>query len=93
MAGKAKVLGTLIGITGAMVLTFVKGTEIKLWSTNFHLLKHAQDDQNHKNNGHAQVLGALLTVASCFSYAAWLIIQVNCYDGLKLLLALKHKFN
>ncbi|KAJ8453244.1 hypothetical protein Cgig2_008128 [Carnegiea gigantea] len=77
MSGKAKVVGTLIGIAGAMVLTFVKGTEIKLWSTHFHLLKHGQDDQNHTNNRHAQVLGALLSVASCFSYAAWLIVQAK----------------
>lgn len=77
MSGKAKVVGTLIGIAGAMVLTFVKGTEIKLWSTHFHLLKHGQDYQNHTNNRHAQVLGALLSVASCFSYAAWLIVQAK----------------
>ncbi|KAG1327962.1 WAT1-related protein [Cocos nucifera] len=39
ISGQAKVLGTLVGIGGAMLLTFYKGVDINLWSTNINLLK------------------------------------------------------
>ncbi|KAE9446934.1 hypothetical protein C3L33_21180, partial [Rhododendron williamsianum] len=37
-AGKAKVVGTLLCIAGAMLLTFYKGAEINIWSTSVDLL-------------------------------------------------------
>ncbi|CBI37616.3 unnamed protein product, partial [Vitis vinifera] len=40
VAGKSKVLGTLLSISGALVLTFYKGVELNLWSTNINLLHH-----------------------------------------------------
>ncbi|KAA8536508.1 hypothetical protein F0562_028986 [Nyssa sinensis] len=46
MAGKAKVMGTLMGIGGAMLLTFYKGVEINIWSTHLDLLHH------HGQGGH-----------------------------------------
>jgi hypothetical protein len=79
-AGKAKIMGTLTGISGAMVLTFVKGIEIKIGSSHLNLL-------HHKNgvglNPHATiskgstVLGSLCALASAISYASWLIINVR----------------
>ncbi|KAL6345920.1 hypothetical protein AAG906_025200 [Vitis piasezkii] len=38
IAGKAKLMGTIMSLGGAMILTFYKGVEIKLWSTNINLL-------------------------------------------------------
>ncbi|XP_031251765.1 WAT1-related protein At1g68170-like [Pistacia vera] len=77
LAGKAKVVGTLIGIVGAMVLTFCKGVEIKIWSTNINLL-----DQNvsqvHQSESLAKTLfGCLLSVVGCFLFGMWLIIQAK----------------
>lgn len=75
VSGKAKILGTLLGIGGAMILTFYKGIEVKLWSTNSHFLKQTtmglviHDGQN-------RLVGSFLALGSCFSYAAWLIVQV-----------------
>ncbi|KAK2393149.1 WAT1-related protein [Trifolium repens] len=79
-AGKAKIMGTLTGISGAMVLTFVKGIEIKIGSSHLNLL-------HHKNgvglNPHATiskgstVLGSLCALASAISYASWLIINAK----------------
>nr|KYP63129.1 Auxin-induced protein 5NG4 [Cajanus cajan] len=37
-AGKAKILGTITGISGAMILTFVKGPEVKMLSFHQRLL-------------------------------------------------------
>ncbi|KAL5137382.1 putative pentatricopeptide repeat-containing protein, mitochondrial [Glycine soja] len=37
-AGKAKVVGTVMGIGGAMMLTFYKNIEIHIWSTHVNLM-------------------------------------------------------
>ncbi|KAK8626665.1 hypothetical protein V6N13_134298 [Hibiscus sabdariffa] len=81
MAGKAKVLGTLIGLGGAMVFTFCKGFEIKFGSVHLDLLHHlhhayAPSPGSHPSSVH-HVLGALLALGSCTSYAIWLNIQTK----------------
>ncbi|XVE85047.1 hypothetical protein DITRI_Ditri17bG0061100 [Diplodiscus trichospermus] len=80
LAGRAKVMGTLMGIGGAMFLTFYKGAEINLWKTHINLLKHyhSHEGQLASSDDHGNyTLGCLLAVASCFSYALWLIIQAK----------------
>ncbi|EEF31412.1 WAT1-related protein At1g68170 [Ricinus communis] len=80
--GKAKVIGTLLGISGAMLLTFYKGTEINIWRTHINLIKDYQSHEgglassDHHHHG-SLALGSLLAVANCFSYAFWLIIQAK----------------
>ena len=90
-AGKAKVAGTIIGIGGPMVMTFVKGIEINIWNIHFNLIQQRQ----HKNMDnvasqnakfHRQVLGILCALGCCFSHSLWLIIEVSgFYHHLKLL--------
>lgn len=76
-SGKAKVMGTLLGITGAMVLTFYKGPDVNFWNTHINLL-----DQGHQHGGHVpgthpnRILGACFALGSCICYALWLILQV-----------------
>ncbi|KAF1882360.1 hypothetical protein Lal_00039007, partial [Lupinus albus] len=78
--GKSKVLGTLIGIGGAMFLTFYKGIKINIWPFHINLLHlngHVillHDDSNNK------LVGDLCGIASCFSYALRVIIQVSLID-------------
>ncbi|XP_062079522.1 WAT1-related protein At1g25270-like [Humulus lupulus] len=80
-SGKAKVLGTLLGIGGAMLLTFYKGIQVNIWSTHVDLLKHGQHQQSHvaspKDDFGNPVLGCLLSVGSCTSYSLWLIVQAK----------------
>ncbi|CAL1352682.1 unnamed protein product [Linum trigynum] len=79
VGGKAKLAGTLVGIGGAMLLTFYKGSVLDTWSTHVDLLhspppphsRHVAAD--HQNRG----LGALFAVGSCCSYALWLIVQAK----------------
>ncbi|KAE9591874.1 hypothetical protein Lal_00038768 [Lupinus albus] len=76
-AGKAKVLGTLIGIGGAMFLTFYKGIKINIWPFHINLLHsngHVIPLHADSNN---KLVGVLCAIASCFSYAFWLIIQAK----------------
>ncbi|OMO55873.1 Drug/metabolite transporter [Corchorus capsularis] len=73
-AGQAKLVGTLVSIGGAMVLTFYKGKEIKLWSTNINLAKHAGNHATASQHFTNHFLGSLLALASCTSFAIWYIV-------------------
>ncbi|CBI37615.3 unnamed protein product, partial [Vitis vinifera] len=75
IAGKAKLMGTIMSLGGAMILTFYKGVEIKLWSTNINLLHHGAAALQESSPN--QVLGSLLAVASCVCIAVWLIVQTK----------------
>ncbi|KAF2293730.1 hypothetical protein GH714_004366 [Hevea brasiliensis] len=66
--------------SGAMLLTFYKGVEIKIWSTNVHLLKHShQIRKSHFTAKH--IVGSSLALGSCISYAMWLILQTKISKG------------
>lgn len=72
-------LGTLMGIGGAMVMTFYKGVEIHLWTTHVDLLHRSQHPHLEAPTTHEyahRILGCLLALASSLGYALWLIIQV-----------------
>ncbi|GMI67188.1 Usually multiple acids move in and out Transporters 24 [Hibiscus trionum] len=75
LGGQGKLVGTLLSIGGAMILTFYKGKEIVVWSTNINLIKR------HGSTKHAaaadQVLGSLLALGSCVAFAIWYIIQAK----------------
>ncbi|XP_034684163.1 WAT1-related protein At1g25270-like [Vitis riparia] len=74
-AGKAKVLGTILSIGGAMIFTFYKGIGINVWTTNINLLHHHAMTTS-KQTSAKEALGALLGVGSGVSIAIWMIIQV-----------------
>ncbi|KAB2097665.1 hypothetical protein ERO13_A01G175800v2 [Gossypium hirsutum] len=81
MAGRAKVLGTVIGVGGAMLLTFYKGLQINIGSTHFHLLlSHGPISSNAPSTNH-HLLGALLAFTSCISYSLWLNIQAKMSEN------------
>ncbi|WCJ29868.1 nodulin MtN21 /EamA-like transporter family protein [Euphorbia peplus] len=76
--GKAKVIGILIGLGGTMVITFYKGVELKIWSTNIHLMKQ----NNETKKGHSasssanhQILGCFVAFCCSITFALWLIVQ------------------
>ncbi|KAL5214848.1 hypothetical protein ABZP36_004000 [Zizania latifolia] len=83
-AGQAKVAGTLLGVGGAMLLTFYKGAELTLWPTHLDLVasltRHAAA-AGHPGaaGGEAgdRVTGSMLVIGSCFFYALWLIMQAK----------------
>ncbi|CAN6690613.1 unnamed protein product [Malus baccata var. baccata] len=77
--GKAKVVGTLMGIGGAMLLAFYEGVEINIWPTHVDLLHTSQQQHSHlASSPHTdsgdRLLGCLLAFGSCICYAIWLII-------------------
>ncbi|GAV80282.1 EamA domain-containing protein [Cephalotus follicularis] len=74
---QAKVLGTSIGLGGAMLLTFYNGVEINILSTNVDLLELVKPDKSHVATHSNQGLGVILSVGSCIAYSLWLIIQTK----------------
>ncbi|MBA0706512.1 hypothetical protein Golax_018616 [Gossypium laxum] len=81
MAGRAKVLGTVIGIGGAMLLTFYKGLQINMGSTHFHLLLSHGPISSNAPSTNQHLLGALLALTSCISYSLWLNIQAKMSEN------------
>ncbi|XP_057457881.1 WAT1-related protein At1g68170-like [Lotus japonicus] len=70
--GKAKVLGPLVGVSGAMILTFYRSIEIHLWPTIVNLMKNKP-----KNAATSHIFGTSLAFGTCLSYSIWLIIQAR----------------
>ncbi|KAL9321435.1 hypothetical protein ACSQ67_013274 [Phaseolus vulgaris] len=77
--GKAKIIGTITGISGAMVLTFLKGPEIEILSFHINLFNNPNTNvvHPHASSGFMTIFGALASVGSNVSYALWLIIQAK----------------
>ncbi|KAF2534571.1 hypothetical protein F2Q70_00030731 [Brassica cretica] len=73
--GKAKVFGTIMGICGAMLFTFYKGFPIQPLKSDINLLPGTSTGHVALLASDHRVLGACLALASCFSYAIWIILQ------------------
>uniref|UniRef100_A0A0D9W4X3 WAT1-related protein n=1 Tax=Leersia perrieri TaxID=77586 RepID=A0A0D9W4X3_9ORYZ len=78
-AGQAKLLGTLVGMGGAMLLTFYKGPEITLLRglPRPKLAHITENHQSHPIPRGNQIIGSFLGIISCFTYATWLVIQAK----------------
>ncbi|MQM16113.1 hypothetical protein Taro_049066 [Colocasia esculenta] len=79
MSGQAKVGGTVLGLGGAMLLTFYRGPDINIWTSKIDLLQGHDKVPGmaaNKEPGN-RVVGSLMAVASCFCYSIWLIIQAK----------------
>ncbi|CAM0144890.1 unnamed protein product [Urochloa decumbens] len=74
-SGQAKLAGTLVGVGGAMLLTFYKGADITPpW------LLHGGHDHGHVAAAVQQprlAMGSVLCISSCCLYALWLILQAK----------------
>ncbi|KAK7302477.1 hypothetical protein RJT34_13367 [Clitoria ternatea] len=76
-AGKAKMLGTITGIGGAMMLTFLKGVEINIWTFHINLLHKKGHTGTLNGDSGSKILGIFCGLGSCFCFALWLIIQTK----------------
>ncbi|CAL4924162.1 unnamed protein product [Urochloa decumbens] len=76
-SGQAKVAGTLLGIGGAMLLTFYKGVDVTPWHSHINLIAadNGGGSRSHPTTNYA--MGSLLCIISCFFYALWIIIQAK----------------
>ncbi|KAL7237698.1 hypothetical protein ACSBR2_003912 [Camellia fascicularis] len=78
-AGQAKILGTVVCVGGAMVLSFYHGHAV-IGESSIHW-KYADDmgKENSANHHHSNsfILGPFLVMASTVSWAVWFIIQAR----------------
>jgi len=76
--GQAKVLGTIVCVGGAILLSFYHGSPI-FGQSSLHW-RYAENLQGKgRSSSHANnfILGPLLLIASTISWAVWFIIQVS----------------
>ncbi|KAJ1402301.1 EamA domain [Sesbania bispinosa] len=78
-AGMVKVLGTVVGIGGSMVLTFFKGAQINIWTFHVNLMHQNQNGHIVTQNADStrKILGVVCGLGSCLSFSLWLIIQAK----------------
>lgn len=84
--GASKVVGSLVGIGGAMVFTLYKGAMIQIWPSHpdpFHMNKSISS--SHANHPSNPALGSILAVIGCFCGATWYIIQVHIHATITLI--------
>ncbi|KAG9138347.1 hypothetical protein Leryth_001550 [Lithospermum erythrorhizon] len=85
LSGKAKAVGTLVCVGGAMILTLYKGSELHFWSTNINLLHHTHlqapiiahimtSSSAKQASNKLYILGIILAFLSCITYSLWLIL-------------------
>lgn len=80
VSGKAKVMGTMICVGGAMLLTLYKGVEVHMWPIKINLLHHANEATAHKKlvgESGTFALGIVLAVTSCICYSLWIVLLVS----------------
>lgn len=76
----AKIVGTVVGIGGAMLFSFYRGPIFTIWSTHIDFLRQyhnprssSMSSSSHRNN---PWLGFLAGLGSMVCFATWLIMQV-----------------
>ncbi|XP_059073649.1 WAT1-related protein At2g39510-like [Cryptomeria japonica] len=70
-AGQAKIIGTLVCVSGAMSMTFYKGIKIQLWPSPFHFGEHNESDSKNED----LTKGSLMVVSGCIFFSTWFIFQ------------------
>ncbi|XVF31502.1 hypothetical protein REPUB_Repub16aG0151400 [Reevesia pubescens] len=74
-SGQAKVLGTLVCVGGAMLLSFYHGHIIGIGESSIHWKYAEEMTSKSSSNGSNFFLGPFLVMASAVSWALWFIIQ------------------
>ncbi|KAL5698219.1 hypothetical protein ACHQM5_029286 [Ranunculus cassubicifolius] len=76
-SGQAKVVGTILCVGGAMLMSFYKGSPINIGDSSIDW-KYAENmRQRNSSNEESTFLGPLLVVGSCIAWAGWFIIQTK----------------
>ncbi|KAJ1399148.1 EamA domain [Sesbania bispinosa] len=75
-AGKAKLLGTITAIGGAMILTLYEGRRIFNWSIHVDFFQNAAPSPESATSG-SHLWGFMLAIVAPVIYSLWLIIQTK----------------
>ncbi|KAL8155969.1 WAT1-related protein At1g25270-like isoform X2 [Apium graveolens] len=81
-SGKAKVMGTLVSLAGAMLLTLYKGPDIVRSNTHLDPLKNGNHHGGHGvGTHHHMILGAFSALGSITCYALWINLQAKIAEN------------
>lgn len=75
-AGKAKVVGTVVGMGGAMLSTLYTGIQIPISTAHLYQTPHRHVAASHASFV-THLFGSLFALSSSAFYALWLIAQVS----------------
>lgn len=100
--GRAKVVGSVMGLSGALVYAFVKGPPVNLinWSSSGHarqsLLSGSTGIGDHSSS-REWIKGSLIMLSANALWSLWLILQVlslslSPYDSIPLQVSTKSAF-
>jgi hypothetical protein len=76
--GMAKVLGSVLGVSGALVFAFVKGPPLKFM--HWHPATENGQNGNLSTQGSSRgewIKGSLIMLSANTAWCLWLILQVN----------------
>ena len=74
---QAKILGIIVTVGGAMIMTLVKGPTIGLPWTNDKIDAQSSTTTSATGNSQNHIKGSLMIIAGCFCWASFVILQVR----------------
>ncbi|XP_004309043.1 PREDICTED: WAT1-related protein At1g68170-like [Fragaria vesca subsp. vesca] len=78
-SGIAKMVGTVVGIGGAMLFIFYRGPVFTFWATHIDLLQQYYGTRSVSSSSHMSnpALGLLAGFGSSLCFSLWLVMQVK----------------
>lgn len=73
LSSQAKIIGTIVTVSGAMVMTMYRGPIVNIFGT--HAVDHQVNSHAASSNGPHFVFGAVFLFCSCIGWSAFFVVQ------------------
>ena len=75
LSSQAKIIGTIVTVSGAMVMTIYRGPVVNLFGV--HGANHHGTTTTAAASGQHWIVGTLFVLGSCLGWAGFFILQVS----------------